>query len=121
MTEAKTANTSTFDVIWYTVTNTTKKRVPAWMRSCALDAGGELWVPAVLAGNEMAVLLVCGYDGEGVFSNHGHLYVRASWMGREYPKLRPLLEKMRRNAAERAERDNAHPAPPASRALSREK
>ncbi|HEV8500407.1 MAG TPA: hypothetical protein VGR63_02435 [Casimicrobiaceae bacterium] len=80
---------------WYIVPNSGKKRLPKWMRLFALDENGDFWVPAIIGGSEMAVLLACGFDGEAICTNDNHVYARAAWMAREYPKLAASLEKMR--------------------------
>ena len=93
-------------VTWYEVPNTGKKRVPAWGRRCAFDAEGTLWVPAVLGGNETAVLLACGFDATPTIINKGHIYVPSAWMAKEFPALAELMERIRENV-ERSESDGA--------------
>ena len=89
--------TKTLDFTWYVVPNIAgKKRAPKWGRSCALDSEGCLWLPAAIAPcSETAVLLSCSFDCVGTVMSDHHLYVPASWMEQEFPKLQPLIGKIR--------------------------
>ncbi|MNV27958.1 hypothetical protein D3C71_1191280 [compost metagenome] len=70
------------------------KRHPAWKRTLGVsEETGEVFVPAAMAG-EQNVLLCAAYDGTTVASNHGHVYVPASWLSREFPATKDLCELM---------------------------
>jgi hypothetical protein len=60
--------------------------IPQWQRSAAVDSDGTVFVPAVIAGNEMAVLMAAGWDGNvPAVMDDGHVYLPAQWIAKEYP------------------------------------
>lgn len=80
---------------WASVPNQPgRKKTPRWMRSAAIDDRGEVFVPAAIAGSEKMVFLCLGWDGEPAVIDSHHLFVRASWMAREFPKTREVCEKI---------------------------
>ena len=76
------------------------KKTPLWKRSAAIDDQGDVWVPAVIAGSEKIVFLCAGYDGEPAVIESKHLFVRASWMAREFPETREVCEKITKRMRE---------------------
>ena len=86
-------------ITWYSVPNQKgHKRVAEWKRSAGIEDGtGDVFVPAVIAGNEMIVFLCAGYDAEPAAYLDKHLFVRASWMAKEFPGLRDICEKIEAN------------------------
>jgi hypothetical protein len=86
--------TESFDGTWYVFANPGTKQWPQWARQCALDANGDLWLPAALGGNEMVVVLACGFDGETVVTESEHAYVRAAWLEKEFPKLGTIARRI---------------------------
>lgn len=86
-------------ITWYSVSNRRgHKRLPEWKRSAGIeDDTGDVFVPAVIAGNEMIVFLCAGWDNEPAAYLDEHLFVRASWMAREFPKLRDICMKIEAN------------------------
>ena len=83
---------------WYAVPNPEGfDEQSEWKRSAGVDDSGCIWVPAVIAGNELLVFLAIGYDGlEGVMLD-GHLFVRSDWMRHEYPDTGEVLDKIEPN------------------------
>lgn len=73
---------------------------PKWQRSAAIDQDGEVYIPAVIAGNEKTVFLCVAGDIEPVVIDSGHLFVRATWMAREFPAERAVCELILRRVAE---------------------
>ena len=80
------------DLQWFMV----EGRAPKWARSAAIDADGTVWVPAVVAGSEMAVFLCAGYDGTKALVVGKHAYYPSEWVKREFPDARELVEKIER-------------------------
>jgi hypothetical protein len=85
-------------ITWYSVPNQKGfKRKPEWMRSAGIEDTGDVYVPAVIVGNEMLVFLCAGWDNEPAVYLDEHLFVRASWMAREFPKVRDICIKIEAN------------------------
>lgn len=90
-------------VQWFEIDNPSgrKRKAPAWSRRVAVR-DERLFVPAVLGGNEMMVMLCLGYDATPCIVDDGHLYAPADWMAREFPKAREVIAKIRRRIEEAA-------------------
>ena len=58
---------------------------PKWKRTFGVTDDGVVLLPAVIAGNEQAVLLSAAYDGVEAVQEFGHLYVSTEWLAREFP------------------------------------
>jgi len=58
---------------------------PKWKRTFGVLDERTVFLPAIIAGNEQAVLLSAGFDGVEVAQEFGHLYVPTEWMAREFP------------------------------------
>jgi hypothetical protein len=83
-----------------------ERRLAKWRRSVAVDLDGEIWVPAVYAANELAVVRCISPNSHGAILRDSHIYVRASWMRRAYPKTIELLDKIRRQLRVITDRQN---------------
>lgn len=63
------------------------KKLKEWGRtSYYCHETGEVYLPAIAAGNELDVVLCAAHDGVGMITSDGHSYVPASWLAKEYPK-----------------------------------
>ena len=58
---------------------------PKWKRTFGVIDGSVVLLPAVIAGNEEAILLSAGFDGVEAVQEFGHLYVTTGWLAREFP------------------------------------
>ena len=77
----------TIKVAWFTSSNAPGNDLPEWVRSAGVDEDGRVYVPAVLAGGETEVYLSASAAQEPVIIDAGdHLFFRAEWMKRAYPK-----------------------------------
>ena len=81
---------------WFEFTFDTKRRVPKWARRAVVTDDGTLYVPAVLGGNELGVILCAGYDGTRLISDMDHIYAPAEWLRREYPKTENAIRNIER-------------------------
>ena len=80
---------------WLEVPDTTNRKVPGWVRSAGLADDGTVYVPAKIAGDEMAAVLSASWDGvDGVVSYRGHPFLPADWVKKEHPHTRELCEKI---------------------------
>lgn len=72
------------------------KRLPLWARSIAISVDGTIFLPAVLAGSELAVVL-CAFDDRvpvALGRQDRHCYVPSWWLAREYPDLAPTCTRV---------------------------
>lgn len=68
---------------------------PEWGRTSYIDPGsGQVYVPAVLGGNEEAVFLCASFDGVSVVAVDDHVYVPAEWMAKEHPDAAPACRRI---------------------------
>ena len=58
---------------------------PKWKRTFGVIDESIVLLPAIIAGNEQAILLSAAYDGVEAVQDFGHLYVTTQWMAREFP------------------------------------
>jgi hypothetical protein len=58
----------------------TGKNIPKWKRSAGLDDDGTIFIPAMIASNEINVMMCAGFDGTEVVKYLDHLYVPSDWM-----------------------------------------
>lgn len=70
------------------------KKQPEWKRSAAIDENGVVFAPAIICGNEQAVFLCAGFDGERCVLMDGHPYFRTAWLKREYPDTADIMNKI---------------------------
>jgi hypothetical protein len=81
-----------------------KAGVPQWLITAGISDDGTVFVPARIAGNETAVTLAAGWDGNVAMAIYrDHAFLPVEWMVREYPKLaddlRAVEKKVRAPAA----------------------
>jgi len=78
---------------WFEQEQPEGKKIPKWMRTFGVsENGGEVFVPAAIAGNEQKIFLCVAYDGTPSAQNHKHLYVPASWLSKEFPDTKELCD-----------------------------
>ena len=71
------------------------KRFPRWKRTLGFEKeSGEVFVPAAIARSEKEVHLCALYDGTRVAVTHKHLYVPASWISKEFPETKEIVDVM---------------------------
>lgn len=88
-------------VDWLIVEQKPGRRVPAWMRTVAVDPTGDIWVPAVASGRgEMEVSLCAGHDGTLAILNGEHAYYPIGWIEREFLDAHDVCALIRRKVAE---------------------
>ena len=81
-----------FNIAWGTVTPKKHLKGAHWQRTAGIDDAGQVWAPAAIAGNEKTVFLCAAFDNEpGVFREH-HLYLRTSWLRREFSDTAETLD-----------------------------
>jgi hypothetical protein len=74
----------------------TGKNIPKWKRSAGLDDDGTVFIPAIIASNEMNVMMCTGFDGTDVVTYLNHIYVPADWMAREFPETAEVCATIKR-------------------------
>lgn len=85
---------------WIEYQETEKGRIPVWKRTLGVSEDtGEVFVPGAMAGEEQ-VQLCAAFDGTTIASNHGHIYVPANWLSREFPSTKELCDIMTARARE---------------------
>jgi hypothetical protein len=70
---------------WHLMNPPAGHNLPKWKCTFGVSDDGVVFLPAVIAGDEQAVLLCASYDGVEAVQGFGHLYVSTTWMAREYP------------------------------------
>lgn len=85
---------------WLTIENPKSHQYPMWLRSFAVEDDGQVWMPAALAGDEATTVLCLAFDGEEGVERDGHVYVRASWLAREFPHTRAACSGAERRGQE---------------------
>ena len=84
-------------------------KAKSWMWKCWLSNEGMLYVPIVLGGPAIDVMLCASSDGARMILSHeapDACYVEASWLAKEFPAAASTIEKIRANVAT-ARRDDA--------------
>jgi hypothetical protein len=77
---------------------------PEWLRSAAI-ADGIVFLPAVIAGNELeASLCACWDSNVRLIQSDGHVYLPAKWLASEFPRIREDCEAIERRVFEAAAR-----------------
>jgi hypothetical protein len=92
---------------WFMVEQTGFETVPEWVRSACLNDDGRVFAPAIVAGDEMRVLLCAAFDGVSLILDDGHAYLPTDWLAREYPEVADVCARI-----ESRLRDASPPAPP---------
>jgi|SRR6516165_2964543 hypothetical protein len=70
---------------------------PRWARTAwVMRSSGDIYMPAAAAGNETTVFLCAGFDNEPILRVHRHVYVRTSWVRREFPKCADIADLIER-------------------------
>ena len=83
----------------------TKAGVPQWLTTAGISDDGTVFVPARVAGNEMAVTLAAGWDGNvAMVTYRAHAFLPVDWMVGEYPKLADDLRAVEKKVREEASR-----------------
>ena len=77
---------------WSNSKNGRRWDAPRWERSAGLDDDGGVWLPAAVVGNEALVYAKTDLDGEPLVLHDDHLFVRVSWLRREYPECAEGLD-----------------------------
>ena len=85
---------------WIEVENTTRRKVPRWLRSAGLAEDGTVFVPAAITGNEQAAILSASWDGSSMALHLNHAFLPCSWVVREHPNTREACEKIERKVRE---------------------
>lgn len=72
-------------------------RLLEWQKMAGLSSDGDLFVPAVVAGEEKQVVLCATWDGEPLLLYSDHAFVRADWIMQNYddPKIRESLTRLK--------------------------
>ena len=77
----------------YTVENKKgQKKQPEWLRTVLRSDDGELFIPGAVTGNEQAAFLCASFDGVCLASFKKHTFLPVSWLKKEYPKNKELME-----------------------------
>jgi hypothetical protein len=85
-----------------------KAGVPQWLVTAGISDDGTVFVPARIAGNEMAVTLAAGWDGGVAMAIYrDHAFLPVEWMVREYPKLADDLRIVEQRVREAAAKEGA--------------
>lgn len=80
---------------WFTVEQPKgKKKLPKWIRSAAISDNGDVFAPAVFCGAEHTMLVCATFDNEPCAMLDGHTFLRTSWMKKEYPDEKELMNKI---------------------------
>lgn len=68
---------------------------PKWKRSFLVNEDGQVFLPAILAGNENNVFFMASWDGgiETVLHKK-HLFVPLKWMLSEFPETSDICSKI---------------------------
>ncbi len=84
-------------VVWYTPSHgKLNGKIKEWARYVARADDGTIYVPALLAGNEMAVMLCASYDGTKVLlDDKNHSFYPLEWMAREFPHTADACAKIK--------------------------
>jgi hypothetical protein len=92
---------------WFAVSAPDGATVPEWVRSACLADDGRVFAPAIVAGDEMRVLLCAAHDGVSLILDDGHAYLPTDWLAREYPEVADVCARI-----ESRLRDASPPASP---------
>lgn len=79
---------------WFCVSNPDGKRFPEWRRSFGVSDGGDVFIPAAMAGDEteLNVMLCASGDGQSTSVHLDHHFVLSDWLKRMFPKHLELIE-----------------------------
>jgi hypothetical protein len=89
------------ELTWYTAPRDVGlPKVPAWIRSAAIDDAGTVFLPAAVTDRaEASVMLCAAYDGVPLISDRGHAFLPAWWLAREYPDAADTVQYIERRVA----------------------
>lgn len=73
------------EITWYSMKTTEDLKL--WRRTFGITDGGDVFMPAAVAGSEQEVLWRAAYDGIRVGEYLKHAYVPVEWMRRTYPSI----------------------------------
>lgn len=98
---SRTEKLSVNEYTWIEISITGKKRIPKWVKRCALASDGTVYIAAALFASEAEAFLCASYDGIAVLQHNGHLYIPTGWAKREYRKdMADLIESVERRVRE---------------------
>lgn len=82
------------DIYWFSVPNLEKKRYPEWRRSFGVNDERRVFVPAAMAADTAAQLVVvlAITENQPVAEYLNHPFVPSDWLKRDFPKHRDLIE-----------------------------
>lgn len=86
-----------------TMENPRGKRVPKWARSAILNTDGEIYVPALMGGNELQISASAAWDGVAMMALARHPFVPLTWLAREKPVDEELWQKVRQKVTTAAD------------------
>lgn len=73
-------------------------KFPEWFRTAGVSHDREVFLPAALAGDEKAIFLAAGWDGNvPIFMSKWHLYVPVEWLKKEYPEVSEDVDSVKKN------------------------
>ncbi len=87
--------------IWI-ISNPDDKTIPRWMRMAFVDTNDDVYIPAAVSGSEDSAAYSAMFDGEPAIANDGHVYLRTSWVAKEFPAEADLCRLIERRAREHA-------------------
>lgn len=79
---------------WFSVPDLEKKRYPEWRRSFGVNDERRVFVPAAMAGDTAAhlVVVIAITENQPVVEYLNHPFVPSDWLKKDFPKYRDLIE-----------------------------
>lgn len=72
-----------------------------WKRSAGMDEHGDIYVPAIIAGEEKKIFFDSDRDEEPIAILDDHLFVRSKWVEKNYPDTKETLGKIEKSFMEK--------------------
>lgn len=70
-------------------------KIPMWSRYIYVTDDGDIFAPAILAGNEHSVVMCALFDGTKMVRDNGHVYLPLAWMEKEFPECKKGCDRLR--------------------------
>lgn len=89
------------NISWCRVDDFFSQDSEKWKQSAGMDEHGDIYVPAIIAGEEKKIFFDSDWDEEPIAILDDHLFVRSKWVEKNYPDTKETLGKIEKSFMEK--------------------
>lgn len=88
-------------ISWFCAETLPEQDAPKWKQSAGVDEKGEIYVPAIIAGEEKKIFFDSEWDDEPIAILDDHLFVQSKWVKKNYPNTEDALKKIEKSLTDK--------------------